>query len=114
MERRLLEPGRAEEVQHLVAEPRRRMEDREALDLARATADLLLDLAAHRLLRRLALFEDARGHLPQRLADRVAILAHEHQPPLVVDEDSGHGAAVPHPLAQRPGPAPLPELLQLR
>src|SRR5207245_7067011 len=84
--RRRVEPARQEEVDALVTEAGRGEDGPEVRELARLDACLLGQLArrarAGRLVGRV---EDARRQLPDVAAGGVAVLADEHDAPVVID-----------------------------
>src|SRR6476646_2043964 len=89
------QPGRTEQVDALVGEPRARVVVERLLPALGAQPHLLRQLAPRRLKRLLAVdVEPARGQLEQpRLADRLARLAHEPDLLLVVRDDRDRAAA---------------------
>jgi len=86
------------EVHFLVAVPGGRKERAERLQGRRHEANLLLALARRGRLRLLVRLQRARGQLPGRPADRVAILAHEDDRSRVRDRDQDDRARVSHDL----------------
>ena len=92
---RLAQAGRAIEVHLLVAVAGRREERAEALDRDGDQADLLVTLAHGRLLRVLARLEAARRQLPRPPADRVAVLADEHDLARVGDRNEHDRSRMP-------------------
>src|SRR5258708_1300732 len=107
------EAGRAEHVHGLVAESRRRKEERDPAQAPRLLSDLFLQLPLRGLLRRLAGVQAAGGQLPEGVVDGIAVLADEDDPPVILDREDGDGAGMPHDLARRADAAGLLDLVEV-